>query len=212
MNNYHCHPCMEGSVWSLSGVLGHSPLKPHCLGLGRVDKAFCKILCECLGLVSNQRTREDLSLWKAYAWKWSTQRAMVGWQGSCYKHQRVGRCFVNLTRRTGLANEISPPVRSWLPHQCHRVPRARSTSQCGNPSRYLVLEKCIQAPPLPCSEWDVGICADKVVVNETEKSFLFASLYSLLVLALRSHDVCDLHLWSITFFFLSAKCVVFGCC
>lgn len=58
---------------------------------------------------------------------------------------------------------------------------------------HLVSEKCIQALPLPCSEWDVGICADKDVANQTEKSFSFALLHSVSVLALRNHGVCDLH-------------------
>ena len=67
------------------------------------------------------------------------------------------------------------------------------TSQWGNPSRYLVLEKHIQAPSLSCSEWEVGISAIKDIANETEKSFSFVLLHSVLVLALGEYGVCDLH-------------------
>lgn len=62
-------------------------------------------------------------------------------------------------------------------------------SQCGNPSGYLVSEKCMQALSLPCSEQEVGISAVKDIANETEKSFSFALLHSVLVLALREHGV-----------------------
>lgn len=55
-------------------------------------------------------------------------------------------------------------------------------------------EEHIQAPSLPCSEWEVGVCAAKDIVNETEKSFLFVLLHSVLVLVLGEHGVCDLHM------------------
>lgn len=67
------------------------------------------------------------------------------------------------------------------------------TSRCGNPGRYPVPEKRTRAPSLPCSERGVDVSAVKDISSEKEKSFPFALLHSVAVLALGEHGVCGLH-------------------